>query len=152
MPSSATDARAGRSPAFEAAVEPTRSGIGAAIRASSVHLEAADVEPGMAVRATLLIEEALMNVLMHAAGPGRDPATLRIALKVDVQPRAVTVEIEDDGRPFDPRELPAATPPASLDSAATGGLGVHLMRRYARAIHHQRRDGRNRLVLEIVPG
>ena len=58
------------------------------------------------------------------------------------------LSIEDNGAVFDPtaQASPALAP--SLDEAQVGGHGLRLMRHYLRALHYQRQNERNTLVLE----
>jgi serine/threonine-protein kinase RsbW len=96
----------------------------------------------------LCLEEAAANVVMHGtgcAGGGGDFIALRVAPAAD----ALRVTIEDHCGAFDPLQVPAPKPPASLGEARVGGLGIHLMREYSRAIDYARVDGMNRLTLTI---
>jgi anti-sigma regulatory factor (Ser/Thr protein kinase) len=110
-------------------------------RAASLGLSA-----DLVYRLELCAEEAVSNVLRHgiADEPG---ATVRLSLAAE--PGRVTLAIEDAGKPFDPLSAPPPAPPKSLEEAALGGRGIHLMRRFASRIDYARRDGRNRLTLEF---
>jgi serine/threonine-protein kinase RsbW len=73
--------------------------------------------------------EAFNNVLYHAfdeeqlrAGGARIKITMRIG------DREVRVEIEDEGRGFDPKRAGLGAPP---DSPPTGNMGLYLMRQMA---------------------
>ena len=97
----------------------------------------------------LCVEEAVANVVMHGVPvPGRDcgEVVLRLAAAGD----AVRVTVEDACAAFDPLAVAAPRRPESLADAREGGLGVHLMRQYARAIGYERADGINRLTLTIA--
>jgi len=96
----------------------------------------------------LCLEEAAANVVMHGTGCA-DGTTDSIALRVDPAPDALHLTIEDHCSAFDPLQVPAPKPPASLGEARVGGLGIHLMREYARAVDYARVDGMNRLTLTI---
>jgi anti-sigma regulatory factor (Ser/Thr protein kinase) len=96
----------------------------------------------------LVLEEAFMNIVTHAYADGA--AHHRIGLALRAEPEALVLELEDDGRPFDPRQHHARPTPASLAEAIPGGLGVALMRRHASAIDYARVDGCNRLTITIA--
>lgn len=96
----------------------------------------------------LCLEEAAANVVMHGTA-GADWAMDSIALRVEPAPDAMRVTIEDHCGAFDPLQVPTPTPPTSLGEARVGGLGIHLMREYARAMEYARVDGMNRLTLTI---
>jgi anti-sigma regulatory factor (Ser/Thr protein kinase) len=60
--------------------------------------------------------------------------------------------VEDGGVPFDPTTVAPRNPvpPASLEDATIGGLGLALVRRFARDLAYQRlANGRNRLGLTV---
>src|SRR5215831_14950275 len=67
--------------------------------------------------------EAVTNILTHAY-TDNEAHEIRLSLKCDAQ--IVSLEIEDDGAAFDPRDIPRPEPPASLAGAKIGGLGVHI--------------------------
>jgi serine/threonine-protein kinase RsbW len=57
------------------------------------------------------------------------------------------IEIEDDGKPFNPLEFPPAPLVSSLDDAPLGGRGIHLIRSLMTECSYQRNDGKNVLTL-----
>jgi serine/threonine-protein kinase RsbW len=95
----------------------------------------------------LVLEEAFMNVVMHAHG---DRGVHPVGLSVHVGAESIVLAMEDDGRPFDPLPQRLRPVPTSLAEAAPGGLGLHFLRRYARALDYRRIDGRNRLSITIA--
>lgn len=97
-------------------------------------------------RMTLILEEAVVNVIAH--GFQGVPPPHRIAIHLDVAARLVTAEVTDNGRRFDPTTAPGpdlSQPPEQRDP---GGLGIHLMRRLADRIEYRRDNGNNILRLE----
>lgn len=132
------------------AVPASKAGLATANDALLRHLDAHGVSAGAAGRAALVLEEALMNVAMHGGQASAPGWALTVELSVQVGADTVTLELRDDGRPFDPRSLPAPQRPASIELAEPGGLGVHLMRRFARSLEYRREDGRNVLTLAIA--
>ncbi|MGI5817982.1 MAG: ATP-binding protein [Armatimonadota bacterium] len=71
------------------------------------------------------VAEACTNVINHAFDKNSDPAKRRINLHMTVGKGEMTVEIEDEGRGFDPRELERSKRDG-LDGQ--GGLGFGLMK------------------------
>ena len=57
------------------------------------------------------------------------------------------MEIEDDGRAFDPTQSPAPQRAASLDTAQVGGWGIPIIRRFSDGLCYCRERGRNVLKL-----
>lgn len=91
------------------------------------------------------VHEAFCNAAIHGAGSSGRPVTF--SARMWREAGNVVLEMEDDGIPFDPREVPAPVRPNSLEEAKIGGLGVDLMRRLSDGMSYQRVDGRNRLTL-----
>jgi len=96
----------------------------------------------------VVLEELLMNQVMHAH-PGA-AGTATVALQARVADDALVLRFADDGIPFDPLSRPAPVAPTSLDDARPGGLGLHLLRRYARSLAYERVGGENRLTVVLA--
>lgn len=103
-----------------------------------------DWSPAMVFRVNLVLEELGLNIMTHAYNEGLHEIEITLVSEVD----AITIEIEDDGRPFDP--LKDAPPPdltRSLEDRPVGGLGIHLVRSMMDELHYQRKQGRNCLTM-----
>ena len=73
----------------------------------------------------LALEEAFVNAVRH--GNGEDPAkTVHVRYHATCQ--QFMIEIQDEGRGFDPEAVPDPLAPANLERP--GGRGVFLIRRY----------------------
>jgi serine/threonine-protein kinase RsbW/sigma-B regulation protein RsbU (phosphoserine phosphatase) len=90
----------------------------------------------------LCLEEAVANVVNHAFEPG---AAHDIHVAVWRDEGALSAEVMDDGRPFDPLAHESSPVPKDLQSAPVGGLGIKLMRGFASQIRYRRSGGMNRL-------
>jgi anti-sigma regulatory factor (Ser/Thr protein kinase) len=97
-------------------------------------------------RMHVALEEAVMNVAMHAFSPG-EPG--EITVRLDTSPDGAALVVEDSGRPFDPTAAPSPERPTSLSEARPGGLGLTLLRHYCREISYARIGDRNRLTLRF---
>ncbi|MGH7287576.1 MAG: ATP-binding protein [Myxococcota bacterium] len=93
---------------------------------------------------SLVIEEVVCNIVFHAY---EDDAEHEIELRLAVEGDALTLEVEDDGRDFDPFSVPAPDLGAPLPVRPVGGLGIALIRRLMDEVRHERRRGRNLLTL-----
>jgi serine/threonine-protein kinase RsbW len=131
-------------PGFKLAWLASHAGLADAQGRIEHHLRAQGVGDKPLRRLLLVVEEAVMNIEMHGGG------ARQVRLAIALQPDEIVVTIEDDGPCFDPCAAPQPTRPDSLSEARQGGLGVHLMRTFARAMHHEWRDGCNILTLALA--
>jgi anti-sigma regulatory factor (Ser/Thr protein kinase) len=131
-----------RLPAELAAVERARAAVLA-------HLEPLALGARAVYAIELVIEETVTNIARHAY---RGEAGHAFELAVDAAGDDIVLRFEDEGAPFDPRGAPAPARPATLDEAVPGGLGIELVRRYARRVGYERRAGRNVLTVAIASG
>lgn len=92
----------------------------------------------------LSLVEWITNVISHAY---EDSYEHWITVRFQKHDTEVRVEIEDDGREFDPLTLPPADTSAPLETRAIGGLGVHMMRKLMDTVLYRRGNGRNILTL-----
>lgn len=83
------------------------------------------IAPAVRERARLVLEEIVVNLLLHGRFERRLPARLGVAIAAD----AVLVTLDDAAAPFDPRA--AAVDEASEAPRETGGQGLRLVRRLA---------------------
>ncbi len=103
-----------------------------------------DLTPRLAFRLELALTEAVTNVIEHGLTPAYAGT---IAVTARQTPTALILTVADGGPPFDPLQTPVHVAPDSLDEAGIGGLGVHLLRRYADDCAYTYRDDRNELTL-----
>lgn len=93
----------------------------------------------------LCCDEACTNIIEHAYG-GEDIGTITVSYKV--QPRAFKIIIQDNGRTFDPANVPTPSVPtepstddagddAVIDRLRIGGLGIHFMRKLMDEVHFE---------------
>ena len=61
----------------------------------------------------------------------------------------VRITVIDSGDPFNPLEPPGVAPPASLEGAAIGRLGIPLMASSADGISYRRENGQNLLTFRF---
>jgi serine/threonine-protein kinase RsbW len=99
-----------------------------------------------AERLDVCATEVVTNIVMHGYTRG---TAAEISLQLACQDERVTLAIEDDGIPFDPRQVPEPPAPVSLEDAAIGGRGIQLVRRFSDQWHYSRLARRNRSTLII---
>lgn len=100
----------------------------------------------IAQKLELCSSEVLTNVIGHAY---EDTGEHLIALRLRRQNNLLNLEVEDDGKPFNPLEVPARAPVTSLEDARIGGWGIPIVRRFSDAADYRRADGKNCLTLSF---
>lgn len=111
-------------------------------RFSSAHaLEMAAVWPFQ-----VALDEILSNIVHHGLrGAG---AERRIEIEIELLPADLRVTVLDDAPAFNPLEAPAPDTSLPLGKRPLGGLGIEVVRKLMDVVEYERREGRNRLVLE----
>ncbi len=130
-------------PHLQRTLTPDLDGLARLADESRAFLTGAGVDPGAVFKVQLGLEEVLRNLAEHAAGAGQ----VRVAIQVD--PERVAVTVEDDGKPFDPRTGPPFDPSQPLEERTGRGMGLHLLRQLMDEIHYERAGAGNRLRLVI---
>jgi anti-sigma regulatory factor (Ser/Thr protein kinase) len=97
----------------------------------------------------LALEEILTNIMSHGYVDEREH---EIRVSLSLQPGAVRIEVEDDGRPFNPLQAPEVDTTKPLDERMAGGLGIHLVRRLMDGLEYKRERERNRLTMRKNTG
>lgn len=90
--------------------------------------------------ADLALEEHLTNVLEH----GFDGAQVyEILIRLEMVDGGLQIQVEDDGKAFNPLEFPAPDLNLPLSERPIGGLGIHLIRKFMDELAYRREGGRN---------
>ena len=98
--------------------------------------------PDLVFKLNLVLEELGVNIVNYSGATGE----IEISLASDGE--TVTIEIADNGRPFNPlAELDTPDISAPLGERPVGGLGVHLVRSMMDELSYSREDGMNRLAM-----
>ena len=90
--------------------------------------------------AALVLEEHVTNVLQYAYA---DTSLHEIRVRLSCDEGALHVEVEDDGRAFNPLEAPPVDTSIPMEERPIGGLGIHLMRRFMDGLDYRREGTRN---------
>jgi serine/threonine-protein kinase RsbW len=101
-------------------------------------------EHGLATKAIselqLAIDELVTNVISYAYA---DAGEHGIDVRLTADGGEVTVEVEDDGQPFDPLTAPEPDVDAPIEARQIGGLGIHLVRQVTDRLEYRRVGGKN---------
>jgi anti-sigma regulatory factor (Ser/Thr protein kinase) len=88
----------------------------------------------------VVLDEAVSNAINHGYDAGvRGEIAVRLRRGAD----RVEIEVEDDGRPFDPLQVPPPDLTLPLERRPIGGLGVHLIKNLMDEVSYVHQHGRN---------
>jgi anti-sigma regulatory factor (Ser/Thr protein kinase) len=90
--------------------------------------------------ADLSLEEHLTNVMNYGF---EDSRVHEIVVRLELVGGGLQIEVEDDGRAFNPLEHPKPDLSVSLEKRPIGGLGIHLIRSFMDELGYRREGGRN---------
>ena len=90
----------------------------------------------------IAVEELFVNVC-HYAYPERENGKVYIQRTYSAEPKAITVDLIDDGIPYNPLEKPDAVTPANIEDVPIGGLGILMAKKCTDEMRYERLDGSN---------
>ncbi len=103
-----------------------------------------DWPPALVFRVNLAIEEILINIIDY----GYDGGIHDVEINFISEPDALTIEIVDGGRPFNPLEdAPSPDVAAPANERPIGGLGIHFVKTLMDDMHYRQEKGKNHLTL-----
>ena len=108
-----------------------------------------NIEPSLAGKLRLAVEEAVVNVIEYAYPAGR-VGDIEVRLLSDG--RLLKVMILDSGIAFDPTTIAKADTTLAANERRTGGLGMLLVRELMSSVNYERIDGKNILTLNKLIG
>jgi len=99
----------------------------------------------------LCCEEIVSNIVRHGLKESAlgDIDEESVTLYLDHGDRAVILRVDDQAEPFDPLALDSPAHPQSVADVSVGGLGVHLVRKFAQDVQYERRGQTNRLTMRF---
>lgn len=93
-------------------------------------------------RLCIVVEELIANLYEH----GICETEREISLELGRLPSSISVAIEDNGAPFDPR----TAPDVDQQSVTGAGAGLRLVGAWSEIVSYESSNGRNRLELELA--
>lgn len=109
--------------------------------------EEMELEPGMEFQLSLVLEEAVSNVILYAF-PHEEEHTFSVTIENETN--HLTLQIKDNGIPFNPiAEAPEVDTNLGAEERRIGGLGIFLIQEYMDNVNYERTpDGYNILTLK----
>ena len=101
--------------------------------------------PKFLFETNIALEELLTNVILYAYGDDREHD---ITLRLSDDAEELAVELEDEGRAFNPLDNPDPDVTLQLEEREVGGLGIFLVRKFMTDLVYQRAEGKNRMGLK----
>ena len=92
----------------------------------------------------VVLDELVNNAISYGYDAG---ARGEIVVRLRHAPDHLAVEVEDDGRPFDPLQAPPPDLTSPLAERQVGGLGVHIVKNLMDEVAYARVGGKNVLKL-----
>ncbi len=104
-----------------------------------------DFPPDTVFQIQLSLEEIFTNVVSYGYD---DDAEHDIEIVLSKNEGTVTIEIADDGRPFDPlQDAPEMDAESALEERQAGGAGIALTKTMMTDLRYHRDNGRNHLIM-----
>ena len=91
------------------------------------------------------LDELFTNIISYGFD---DESEHQIKFSLAKDKEILVVQVEDDGKPFNPLEVASPEISGDIDDVNIGGLGIHLIRKMMDDVVYQRIGGKNKLVLK----
>jgi len=105
------------------------------------------LESKMRFKVLFVCEEILTNLARHADFADRQPV---VSLSLDFDtPEGVLLTCRDNAVPFDMRDFPTPELSEKLEEQKPGGLGIYLIKKYAKAISYNQDQENNLLRITL---
>jgi serine/threonine-protein kinase RsbW len=93
----------------------------------------------------MAVDEACTNIIEHAYG-GEGKGTITCSVGID--PTSLTIQLEDQGKPFNPKKIKNPNTHLPLSRRKEGGLGLFFIRQYMDEVRFEFSAGQgNRLIM-----
>jgi serine/threonine-protein kinase RsbW len=94
---------------------------------------------------SLSLEEILTNIITYGYDDNDEHAIL---VRLNLHQGQVYIEVEDDGKPFNPIEAEEPDIHKPLEERPIGGLGIHLVKNHMDSLKYNRKEERNLLTMK----
>ena len=101
--------------------------------------------PDLVFNLTLVMEEAVVNVINYAY-PKEEHQSIYLSARL--HEGSIILVLTDTGKEFDPTMAPEADVTLSAEDRQIGGLGIFLIRQIMNEVRYERIEGKNVLTLE----
>ena len=132
---------------FEPASSPGQDGVLQIIASAVEELGQREAWPDSLVfKVNLVLEEIGINILSYGGETGGPHPEMEIVITSEDD--SLTIEVSDNGRPFDPlHEAPEPTLDSEIEDRPIGGLGIYLVQTMMDDLSYEHSSGKNRLTM-----
>ena len=106
--------------------------------------EDTNLTPNSILRINICLDELFTNIVSYGF---EDDLEHKIKFTLNADNNLLTINIEDDGIPFNPLEKIDPDFPDNVESAIIGGLGIHIIKKLMDNVHYERKLG-NKLTMK----
>ena len=103
--------------------------------------------PDSIARINICLDELFTNIVSYGF---KDDLEHTINFTLLADNNLVTINIEDDGIPFNPLEKIDPDFPENVENAEIGGLGIHIIRQLMDNVSYARKQGNNQLTMKKI--
>lgn len=89
---------------------------------------------------TLILEEVVTNVIFYGYD---DKNEHEIKIDVKLNQGDLVLEIEDDGKPFNPLDMPNPDVNLPIEERQIGGLGIYIVKNLVKTMDYRWENGKN---------
>ena len=108
------------------------------------HGEGHEVGPDVAFKVNLALDELVTNVINYGYDD-EDEHAIRLLVSWDGE--TLRFVLEDDGKPFNPLDIPPPDLDTPIEDRQVGGLGIHFVRQVMDSVTYRRDGARNVLTM-----
>jgi anti-sigma regulatory factor (Ser/Thr protein kinase) len=106
-----------------------------------IFLEQQQIDPSIINKILLCVDELITNIIAHAYTDHEEHA---VSLECSVMEDRISLELRDDGIPFDPTEKNKPTVLLkTIEDTPIGGLGIHLVMTLMDHVEYEREGDYN---------
>jgi Anti-sigma regulatory factor (Ser/Thr protein kinase) len=103
-----------------------------------------DIPMKVSLNLNLVLEELITNIIFYGYD---DKNEHRIFIRLYKKDNEIEIQIEDDGKEFNPLLVAEPDIDESIENRKIGGLGIHFVRKIMDGMNYRRSDDKNILTL-----
>jgi anti-sigma regulatory factor (Ser/Thr protein kinase) len=99
-----------------------------------------NIEPCHISNINLALDELITNTISYGYDDNKEH---EIIIDMRLAESEIVVQVQDDGKPFNPLDMPDPDLGLELDQRPAGGLGIYLVRTMMDQVEYERRGNQN---------